>query len=120
VSKPAASRHFVALSSARLREWLAAELSGLDLLCGISESIAMERRAMSRSHRDNQRRRDRGAQRSYLDWYNAGYETGEPARYPYRRIARYGAPLRGYWAGVKVKRRRIERRRRERLDDLGV
>jgi hypothetical protein len=33
VSKSAASRrHFVALSSARLREWLAAELSGLDLL----------------------------------------------------------------------------------------
>jgi hypothetical protein len=32
VSKPAASRHFVALSSARLREWLTAKLSGLDLL----------------------------------------------------------------------------------------
>ena len=32
VSKSAASRHFVALSSARLREWLTAELSGLDLL----------------------------------------------------------------------------------------
>jgi transposase-like protein len=32
VSKSSASRHFVALSSARLREWLAAELSGLDLL----------------------------------------------------------------------------------------
>ncbi len=32
VSKSAASRHFVALSSARLREWLAADLSGLDLL----------------------------------------------------------------------------------------
>jgi putative transposase len=32
VSKSAASRHFVALSSTRLREWLAAELSGLDLL----------------------------------------------------------------------------------------
>lgn len=32
VSKSAASRHFVALSTARLREWLAADLSGLDLL----------------------------------------------------------------------------------------
>src|SRR6202045_4726316 len=29
VSKSAASRHFVALSAARLREWLAADLSGL-------------------------------------------------------------------------------------------
>jgi transposase-like protein len=32
VSKSAASRHFVALSAARLREWLAADLCGLDLL----------------------------------------------------------------------------------------
>jgi len=32
VSKSAASRHFVALSAARLREWLATDLSGLDLL----------------------------------------------------------------------------------------
>src|SRR5580700_532694 len=32
VSKSAASRHFVALSAARLREWLASDLSGLDLL----------------------------------------------------------------------------------------
>ena len=32
VSKSAASRHFVALSAARLREWLAADLSGVDLL----------------------------------------------------------------------------------------
>ena len=32
VSKSAASRHFVALSSARLREWLGADLSKLDLL----------------------------------------------------------------------------------------
>src|SRR3984893_9562533 len=32
VSKSAASRHFVALSAGRLREWLAADLSGLDLL----------------------------------------------------------------------------------------
>jgi transposase-like protein len=32
VSKSAASRHFVALSTARLREWLTADLSGLDLL----------------------------------------------------------------------------------------
>jgi transposase-like protein len=32
VSKSAASRHFVALSTARLREWLVADLSGLDLL----------------------------------------------------------------------------------------
>ena len=32
MSKSAASRHFVALSAARLREWLAADLSGLDLL----------------------------------------------------------------------------------------
>jgi transposase-like protein len=32
VSKSAASRHFVALSSARLREWMAADLRGLDIL----------------------------------------------------------------------------------------
>jgi hypothetical protein len=32
VSKSAASRHFVALTAARLREWLASDLSGLDLL----------------------------------------------------------------------------------------
>jgi putative transposase len=32
VSKSAASRHFVALSSARLRQWLAADLSEFDLL----------------------------------------------------------------------------------------
>lgn len=32
VSKSAVSRHFVALSAARLREWLATDLSGLDLL----------------------------------------------------------------------------------------
>jgi putative transposase len=32
VSKSAASRHFVALSATRLREWLGADLSGLDLL----------------------------------------------------------------------------------------
>jgi putative transposase len=32
VSKSAASRHFVALSAARLQEWLATDLSGLDLL----------------------------------------------------------------------------------------
>jgi hypothetical protein len=76
----------------------------------------MERHAMSRSHRDNQRRLDREAQRSYLNWFNAGCGTGEPARSPYRRIARYGAPLRKYWAGVKVKRRRIERRRHKHLD----
>jgi putative transposase len=32
VSKSAASRHFVALSSVRLEEWMAADLSGLDIL----------------------------------------------------------------------------------------
>jgi putative transposase len=32
VSKSAASRRFVALSAERLAEWLAADLSGLDLL----------------------------------------------------------------------------------------
>jgi putative transposase len=32
LSKSAASRHFVALSAARLREWRATDLSGLDLL----------------------------------------------------------------------------------------
>jgi putative transposase len=32
VSKSAASRHFVALSAERMREWLATDLSGLDLL----------------------------------------------------------------------------------------
>ena len=32
MSKSAASRHFVALSAARMKEWMAADLSGLDLL----------------------------------------------------------------------------------------
>jgi putative transposase len=32
LSKSAASRHFVALSAARLKEWMASDLSGLDLL----------------------------------------------------------------------------------------
>ena len=32
VSKSAASRHFVALSSARLQEWMGADVSGLDIL----------------------------------------------------------------------------------------
>ena len=41
VSKSAASRHFVALSSARLREWLAADLSKLDLLVVQIDGIHM-------------------------------------------------------------------------------
>ena len=32
VSKSAASRHFVALSAARMKEWMASDLSTLDLL----------------------------------------------------------------------------------------
>src|SRR5271168_5213232 len=32
VSKSAASRHFVALSAARMKEWMAADLSGLDIM----------------------------------------------------------------------------------------
>ena len=32
VSKSAASRHFVALSAARMREWMGADLSGLDIM----------------------------------------------------------------------------------------
>ncbi len=32
LSKSAASRHFVALSAARLKQWMASDLSGLDLL----------------------------------------------------------------------------------------
>ena len=32
VSKSAASRHFVALSAARMREWMASDLSKLELL----------------------------------------------------------------------------------------
>jgi putative transposase len=32
ISKSAASRHFVALSAARMREWMASDLSGLDIL----------------------------------------------------------------------------------------
>jgi hypothetical protein len=78
---------------------------------------------MSRSHRDNQRRLDHELLREH--WWGPGRDPyhGAP-RYPYRRIYRYGAPVRGYWAGVKVKRRRIERTilkcdlRRKRLDDL--
>jgi putative transposase len=32
VSKSAASRHFVALSAARMKEWMGADLSGLDIM----------------------------------------------------------------------------------------
>src|ERR1700676_1784734 len=32
VSKSAASRHFVALSAARMQEWMGADLSGLDIM----------------------------------------------------------------------------------------
>jgi hypothetical protein len=32
VSKSAASRHFVALSSARMKDWMGADLSGLDIM----------------------------------------------------------------------------------------
>jgi putative transposase len=32
VSKSAASRHFVALSAARMKEWMGADLSALDIM----------------------------------------------------------------------------------------
>jgi transposase-like protein len=42
LSKSAASRHFVALSTARLKEWMAADLSGLDLLVIQIDGIHMD------------------------------------------------------------------------------
>jgi len=42
LSKSAASRHFVALSAARLREWMASDLSGLDLLVIQIDGIHMD------------------------------------------------------------------------------
>ena len=41
VSKSAASRHFVALSAARLQEWMASDLSKLDLLVVQIDGIHM-------------------------------------------------------------------------------
>src|SRR5262249_1585537 len=41
VSKSAASRHFVALSAARMREWMASDLSNLDLLVVQIDGIHM-------------------------------------------------------------------------------
>ena len=41
VSKSAASRHFVALSAARMREWMASDLSKLDLLVVQIDGIHM-------------------------------------------------------------------------------
>src|SRR6202171_4402226 len=41
VSKSAASRHFVALSAARMKEWMAADLSKLDLLVVQIDGIHM-------------------------------------------------------------------------------
>lgn len=42
LSKSAASRHFVALSTARLKEWMASDLSGLDLLVIQIDGIHMD------------------------------------------------------------------------------
>src|ERR1700733_11469425 len=42
LSKSAASRRFVALSTARLKEWMAADLSGLDLLVIQIDGIHMD------------------------------------------------------------------------------
>ena len=42
LSKSAASRHFVALSAARLAEWMASDLSGLDLLVIQIDGIHMD------------------------------------------------------------------------------
>ena len=42
LSKSAASRHFVALSAARLKEWMASDLSGLDLLVIQIDGIHMD------------------------------------------------------------------------------
>ena len=42
LSKSAASRHFVALSAARMKEWIASDLSGLDLLVIQIDGIHMD------------------------------------------------------------------------------
>ena len=42
LSKSAASRHFVALSTARLKEWMASDLSGVDLLVIQIDGIHMD------------------------------------------------------------------------------
>jgi putative transposase len=41
VSKSAASRHFVALSAARMKEWMTSDLSKLDLLVVQIDGIHM-------------------------------------------------------------------------------
>jgi hypothetical protein len=73
---------------------------------------------MSRSHRDNQRRLDHKVQRVLMHRFDerCRLKPGLPPR-PRRKIVRYGAPLRKYWAAIKVKRRRIERKKfKERLN----
>src|SRR5262249_42031370 len=42
LSKPAASRRFVALSAARMKDWMASDLSGLDLLVIQIDGIHMD------------------------------------------------------------------------------
>ena len=67
---------------------------------------------MSRSHRDNERRTVQQILQTYR-----GSPRGEylyALRHHHRSMVRYGYPLRKYWAGYKVKERRIERRKRER------
>ena len=44
VSKSAASRHFVALSAARMKEWIASDLSGLDIMVVQIDGIHIDRR----------------------------------------------------------------------------
>ena len=52
LSRSAASRHFVALSAARLKEWMASDLSGLDLLVIIDGSKALSKAIRATFGRD--------------------------------------------------------------------
>jgi hypothetical protein len=67
---------------------------------------------MSRSYRDNERR----VTQKILQTYRGGTrdELIYAMRHYHGSAVRYGYPLRKYWAGYKVKERRIDRRKRER------
>ena len=57
VSKSAASRHFVALSAARMQEWMASDLSKLDLLVVQIDGIHMTERSGAGGGDRHRRRR---------------------------------------------------------------
>jgi hypothetical protein len=68
---------------------------------------------MSRSHRDNERRVVQKILQTFRG--DNGDELAYAMRHHRGSAVRYGYPLRKYWAGYKVKMRRIERSERESL-----